>query len=123
MLNRKLLYCILAFLGCSCEYNQRSNGWGNNYEIRVARKEFVYIVLSLLIAKAGPGGILRNQKLGGEICSARAYELTIKYKAPELRKISHELENRAFLVRSPGRTILQHQERPFISPPAKYVIC
>lgn len=29
----------------------------------LARREFVYIVLSLLIANPGPGGIFRNQKL------------------------------------------------------------
>lgn len=67
VLEGRLLYCILAFLGCSCIYNQRGNGWGDDCKIRVARRE-------LLIAEAGLGGILRNQKLGGEICSARAYE-------------------------------------------------
>lgn len=36
----------------------------------------MYIVLGLMIAKAGRGGILRNQKLGGEVCSAHACELS-----------------------------------------------
>lgn len=115
VLKGRLLYCILAFLGCSCEYNERGSGWGDNCKIRVARREFVYIVLSLLIAKAGLGGILQNRKPGGEICCARAYELS-NVKLQNCEK-SHELKNQAFLIRSPRITILQHQERPVITHP------
>lgn len=40
LLKGRLPYCILAFLGCNCGYNERGNGWGDNCKIRVARREF-----------------------------------------------------------------------------------
>lgn len=51
-------------------------GGKDNYKIREAKREFVYVVLRMMIAKAGFEGILRNQTLGGEVCSTQAYELS-----------------------------------------------
>lgn len=52
-------------------------GGSDNYKIREANREFVYIVLRMMIAKEGYEGILRNQTLGEEVCSTQAYELSM----------------------------------------------
>lgn len=88
-------------------------GGKDNYKIREAKREFVYVVLRMMIAKAGFEGILRNQTLVERFAVHR--HMNYQRQTPELRKSSHGLENQGILKRNPGVTMLQHQERPVIT--------
>lgn len=84
----------------------------------------MYIVLSLLIIKGGSWGYSPKSKGSFvERCAVHAHIKTINNKTPELRAISHELEIQAFLIRSPGRNVLQTSREISDNPPAKFAIC